>query len=134
MGDNQISSVLVSFGAYLALYENDGFSGNPIEIDGAGQSNGYGGLVTCLNLDTLDFDDKASSLKVTNKKFGPAVGRWEFQESGTGLLELTLNHTTTSTHTQSTKKAMSNTITMEIKEGIFFESETLTGALTTSIE
>ena len=59
MSDNTISSVKVPFGAYLTLYTEDGFVGNPFVVDGSA-NNLLGKEPACVNLQ----NDVFSSFKI----------------------------------------------------------------------
>ena len=49
MANDSISSVKVPFGAYLTLYTEDGFIGNPFVVDGSA-NNMLGKEPECVNL------------------------------------------------------------------------------------
>jgi hypothetical protein len=59
MPNDTISSVKVPFGAYLTLYTEDGFIGNPFVVDGSA-NNSLGKEPACVNLR----NDVYSSFKI----------------------------------------------------------------------
>jgi len=89
MSNDAISSIMVPYSTYLTLYQDDGNRGNSVFVDGAERHNAPNQLLKCYDIQNI-FSDRTSSLSVTQKKGGAAIGEWRNAGSATGSLKASI--------------------------------------------
>lgn len=129
--NDSVSSILLSYGAFVELYDSDGFNGLFAEYDGATASSNFYETPRCIDLS--GHDNKLSSFKLLHKTTGAAMGEWEVVGAGSGSVNLDLTWGITSTHTEVDTAALTTTLATEMKEGIEFESVKVNDSVSSSI-
>ena len=77
LADNTVSSVMVPYGYSVQLFENNGFHGESVIIEGGMYASGDQEM-QCIDLADKKFEDKTSSLSVYRTNFGKsAFGYWQ---------------------------------------------------------
>ena len=86
----------------------------------------------CINIHS-QFGDKTSSMKIEHKKTGAAKGLWKNVGSATGSYTFEISVGMTSTRETSSSTTITNTLTVEMNEGVIFAGAKMSNTLSTEV-
>ena len=101
-------------------------------LDGANTNSKIGGEMRCIDIHG-QFGDRTSSMKIERKRTGAAKGIWKNVGSATGNYTFSIDVGMTSTREQSSSTTITNTLTVEVNEGVIFAGAKMSNTLTTEV-
>jgi len=89
--------------------------------------------MNCLSIHS-QFGGKTSSMKIEHKKTGAAKGFWNYVGSATGSYTFEIPVGMTSNFHTSSFTTMTNTLTVEMNEGVIFAGAKMSNTLSTKVK